>query len=240
MNTNYDALAQDYAQHRQVHPGVLQGLIHTANLTSASRVLDVGCGTGNYLLALQQATGCSCWGIEPSQQMLAQARERAPTARLQRGTAQRLDHPAGTFDLVFSVDVIHHVGDPSAYYRQAHRVLKEGGRVCTVTDSEELIRRRQPLSVYFPETIDVDLRRYPPVSKLRAMMVDAGFHDLQEALAEFPYSLTSIQSYRHKAFSCLHLIPAQAFQRGIRRMERDLRAGPIPCVARYLLLWGTC
>jgi ubiquinone/menaquinone biosynthesis C-methylase UbiE len=239
MNLDYDALAQDYAQHRAVHPGVLKHLIRTANLTSTSRVLDVGCGPGNYLLALQKATGCSCWGVEPSPQMLAQARQRARTARLQRGWAEQLDHPAGTFDLVFSVDVIHHVGDPPAYYRQAHRVLKEGGQVCTVTDSEDLIRRRQPLSVYFPETIDVDLRRYPPISGLRAIMVDARFHDLREAVAEFPYALTSLQSYRDRAFSCLHLIPPHAFQRGIQHMERDLRAGPIPCVARYLLLWGT-
>jgi hypothetical protein len=74
---------------------------------------------------------------------------------------------------------------------------------------------------------------------LRAMMVEAGFSGLHETVAEFPYTLTDIQRFRDKAFSCLHLIPAEAFERGLRRMEQDLRAGPIPCVSRYLLLWGT-
>ena len=99
--------------------------------------------------------------------------------------------------------------------------------------------RRQPLSVYFPETIEIELRRYPCISDLRAMLVEAGFSRLQETMAEFPYSLIDIRRYRDKAFSCLHLIPTEAFERGIQRMEQDLRAGPIPCVSRYLLLWGT-
>ena len=30
-----------------------------------------------------------------------------------------------------------------------------------------------------------------------------------------------------------------AVARGIRRMEQDLRDGPIPSASMYLLLWGT-
>jgi hypothetical protein len=51
--------------------------------------------------------------------------------------------------------------------------------------------------------------------------------------------LSDIQAYRDKAFSALLLISEAAFQRGIERMEQDLSTGPIPCVSRYLLLWGT-
>jgi ubiquinone/menaquinone biosynthesis C-methylase UbiE len=239
MKIDYDSLAREYAQHRTIHPEVLKKLIEIGELDSRSTLLDVGCGTGNYTVALQEATGCSCWGIEPSEQMLAQARPRLPAARFQQGRAEQLNYPADFFDLVFSVDVIHHVSDRPAYFREANRVLKKSARVCTVTDSEDILYRRQPLSVYFPETVEVELQRYPRISDLRAMMVEAGFGNLQEFVAEIPYSLSDIQSYRAKAFSSLHLISAQAFERGIQRMEEDLLAGPIPCVSRYLLLWGT-
>jgi SAM-dependent methyltransferase len=85
---DYDALAAEYARHRQVHPGVLQalhqaaqGLRHTTQglqhtMQGNTRVLEVGCGTGNYLLALAASTGCAGWGIDPSEGMLAQARVR--------------------------------------------------------------------------------------------------------------------------------------------------------------------
>ncbi|MFX1475966.1 MAG: hypothetical protein ACFFCO_10900, partial [Promethearchaeota archaeon] len=66
-----------------------------------------------------------------------------------------------------------------------------------------------------------------------------GFVKLAETTVEFTYLLTDIQAYKDKAFSCLHLISKEAFQRGIAEMEQDLEAGPIQCTPRYLLLWGT-
>ena len=139
---------------------------------------------------------------------------------------------------MFSVDVIHHVDDPSAYFREAHRVLEKGGKICTVTDSEEIIRHRQPLSVYFPETIELELQRYPRVVDLQAMMSQAGFLHLQRIQAEFTYSLTDMQRYRDKAFSCLHLIAPEAFEHGLQRMGHDLRRGAIVATPRYVLIWG--
>lgn len=235
---DYSSLAQEYARHRQVMPEVLKNLIETGELGDASLVLDVGCGTGNYTIALENALGCSCWGIEPSEQMLAKAQERTQSVHFKIGRAEQLDFPSEFFDLVFSVDVIHHVSERSAYFREAYRVLKKGSRVCTVTDSEEIIRGRQPLSVYFPETIKIELQRYPRISDLRTMMLEAEFTCLQETIAERAYELTDIERYCNKAFSCLHLISAEAFEQGIQRMERDLQNHPIPAASRYLLLWG--
>jgi SAM-dependent methyltransferase len=171
--------------------------------------------------------------------MLIKARERTRGACLRLGRAEHLDYPDGFFDLVYSVDVIHHVGDRQAFFREGYRVLREGGRICTVTDSEEIIRRRQPLSVYFPETILLELLRYPRVPDLYETMRVSGFTDVQEAEVELCHSISDIQMYRDKAFSSLHMLPAKSFEEGLQRMERDLRAGPIPVVSRYLLLWGT-
>ena len=70
-------------------------------------------------------------------------------------------------------------------------------------------------------------------------MERVGFGEVTESTVEFTYPLTHIQAYRDKAFSSLLLIPEEAFQRGIERMEQDLRTRPIQCVSRYLLLWGT-
>ncbi|MDP2957591.1 MAG: hypothetical protein Q8N53_14290, partial [Longimicrobiales bacterium] len=76
------------------------------------------------------------------------------------------------------------------------------------------------------------------VAGLWEIMRRVGFAEVSEETVEFAYQLTDAQAYRDRAFSSLHLIPEEAFQRGIRRMEAALRLGPIPCVSRYLLLWG--
>jgi len=236
---DYDTIASEYAQHRQVHPGVLRSLFSTGGVGSASRVLEVGCGTGNYIIALESLAGCSGWGIDPSEQMLSRARARSGEISFQPGRAERLDFPPDFFDLVFSVDVIHHVNSRLEYFREAYRALKTGGEVCTVTDSEWIIRHRKPLANYFPETVEVELERYPRIAALREIMERVGFGEIAENTVEFSCPLTDIQAYRDRAFSSLHLIGEEAFQRGIERMERDLRAGPILYVSRYLLLWGT-
>jgi ubiquinone/menaquinone biosynthesis C-methylase UbiE len=235
---DYNAIAAEYARHRRVHPEVLRHLVETGGVGRASRVLEVGCGSGNYVVAVESLTGCACWGVDPSEEMLARARERSSSVHFQAGRAETLDLPPDFFDLVFSVDVIHHVGDRPAYFRAAHRALRPGGQICTVTDSEWIIRRRQPLSVYFAESVPLELARYPRIAALRDLMARAGLGEIVEATVEFAYHLSDIQAYRDKAFSSLHLISEAAFRRGIERMAQDLRHGPIPCVSRYLLLWG--
>lgn len=236
---NYETIAEEYARHRQVHPEVLRSLIQVPTLNSASHVLEVGCGTGNYITALERAVGCTCSGIDPSERMLAKAAEKSQAIRFQIGNAEHLEFAAESFDLIFSVDVIHHVSDRTAFLRDAYRVLRQEGRVCTVTDSEEIIRHRQPLAAYFPETAEADIARYPSVADLRRMMDGTGFRQVAEVAVEFPYPLTDIAAFRDKAFSCLHLISAGAHRRGVERMEQDLSLGPLQGNSRYVLLWGT-
>jgi SAM-dependent methyltransferase len=236
---DYDTLAADYARHRRIHPGVLASLIATGNLSPSSAILEVGCGTGNYLAALHDHLGCSCAGIDPSAEMLATARQRTTQITFTQGRAESLAFPNSSFDLVYSVDVIHHVADRLASFREALRVLKPGGRLCTATDSEDDIPRRRPLSSHFPETIPVELARYPRLATLRAEMETAGFSPITTEQTELPYTLTDIQPYRDRAFSSLHLIPPDAHTRGIHRLETDLLTGPIPALSLYTLLWGT-
>jgi ubiquinone/menaquinone biosynthesis C-methylase UbiE len=238
LELDYDRLAAEYARHRRVHPGVLGRLVAGAGLTAASRVLEVGCGTGNHAAALVGAVGCACVGVDPSAAMLARARARPDPVAVARARAERLPCADGAFDLVYSVDVIHHVRDRAAHVAEAYRVLAPGGWVCTVTDSAADIRRRRPLSSHFPETVAVELDRYPPTDVLRVELAAAGFAEVGEEGVELAYALTDLQPYRDRVFSSLHLIPDEAYRRGLTRLEADLAAGPVPALSVYTLVWG--
>jgi len=217
----------------------LKKLISISGVGKSSRAIEIGCGTGNYIAALEERTGCACWGIDPSEQMLSRAKGRYRKINFQSGEAKQLNFPDGFYDLVFSVDVIHYLDNRPMFFGEANRTLKQGGRICTVTDSAWIIRHRQPLAVYFPETVEVELDRYPGIAELGDEMIQTGFEDVTESTVEFRYRISDIQAYREKAFSALRLISNDAFARGIKGMERDLTTGPIQCVSRYLLLWGT-
>ncbi len=235
---DYDQSADEFARHRRVHPEVLDQLISSGFIGPDTRLLDVGCGTGNYAATLTAATNCRISGVDPSERMLDRARPAASWVSLVRGSGETLPFGDESFDVVMSTDVIHHIADRDAYFREAARVLRRGGHLVTVTDSHDDIPRRRPLSSHFPETVDVELRRYPPVPRLLEEMGRAGFVNPRLVGVSRDYELYDIQAYRDRAFSSLILIEEEAFRRGINRLEAELARGPIPCVSLYTMIWA--
>jgi ubiquinone/menaquinone biosynthesis C-methylase UbiE len=238
---DYNKISEHYTQHRSnVHPGVLKELLNKCKYNDTSNILEVGCGTANYIIEVKSVTGSNCWGVDPSEKMLSIARERSASVKFQLGRAEELGFPADFFDLIFSVDVIHHIKGHLEYFQNCYRTLKPGGRVCTATDSEWVLRNRRPLATHFPETVEVELARYPRIPVLAKLISQAGLTDIEDNLVEFSFDLKDIQAYRHKAFSSLHLISEEAFLRGIARLEEELdEKGYIRCISRYTLLWGS-
>lgn len=236
-DTDYAALAQRYAAHRQPDSEVLARL--TSVLTRQSRVLEVGCGTGNYISAIQETVGCSCVGADPSAEMLAQLRARGNVVGVVQTRAEELDGCDGPFELIYSVDVMHHLSDRLAAFQAAFRALGAGGRFCAATDSEWTIRHREPMAEYFPETVEIELSRYPSAATMAAELARAGFESLSGEVVEREYELLDATPFREKVFSVLLLIDREAFQRGLSRLESALARGPMRCTSRYLLLWAT-
>jgi ubiquinone/menaquinone biosynthesis C-methylase UbiE len=239
MKTYYQEIAPDYARYRRVHPEVLRGLIANGPIHADTRVLEIGCGTGNYIGALRESVGCPCWGVDPTEEMLAQALVRSPSVQLTHGQGEHLSFPDDSFDLTFSVDVVHHLADRRKAWHEAARVLRPNGRLCIVTDSEDIIRKRQPQSIYFPETIEVELSRYPAIDLLQTELLGAGFAQIAQTVVEFRTVLPDLEPYRARVFSSLRLISEEAFARGLARLEKDFRNGAIPWVSRYLMLCAT-
>lgn len=98
-----------------------------------ARILEVGCGRGDTLLELARL-GHTCIGIEPSRHML-ELFEGHPLVTLLAGTAEKLDFPDASFDLVFSQQTLEHLhpDDVPLHLAEARRILKPGGTVAIET-----------------------------------------------------------------------------------------------------------
>ncbi len=249
IKQDYNQLADAYGHNRKLHSLVLDWLIELGTLTTTSTVLEIGCGTGNYIRKIAEETGAMCQGVDPSREMLQiarhsndsgqpeQGRELAGmTVTFVEGAAERLPLPDGTFDLAFSVDVIHHIQPRDEAAREMYRVLKPGGIAVIATESEGDIRHRTPQVTYFPETIGIELQRYPTIGVIERELADAGFTVADAISVSMPHTVDDLRSYRDKAFSSLHLIPVEAFVAGIARMERGLLQGPIQGNRRYTMV----
>lgn len=98
-------------------------------LAAASRVLDVGCGTGELLRRVRaNVPDAVLAGLDPVPEMLDVAREKlSGRDDLRVGYADRLPWNAGTFDVVVSCNMFHYISEPLTALREMARVLRPGG-----------------------------------------------------------------------------------------------------------------
>lgn len=237
MPVDYDILADVYANSRSADQLVVDELLTHSGITAQSCVLEVGCGTADYLSAVVNATGCNGWGVEPSAGMRAHAPQ---TERLQltAGRAEEIPLAADQFDFVFTVNVVHHMADPAAWFHEAYRVLKPGSIVCTVTESHAMIGRRMPLAKYWPAIVEPECARYPTIERLQAEMQSAGFKRVKVREISRRYDVTDAIPFEQQAFSSLLLISPSEFQVGLLQLQADLQREPIAGLSEYACVWG--
>ncbi len=98
-------------------------------------VIDVGCGTGDDVLAMARLVGPDgrAVGVDASATMIAEAQRRAAEAGIAaefvQMDAQHLDLPDARFDAVRAERLLQHVPDPDAALAEMVRIAKPGARI---------------------------------------------------------------------------------------------------------------
>ena len=99
---------------------------------SGCRVLDVGCGDGEFAVELEKR-GATVVGIDASAEMIDAAKRRSKLQNadieFQVATAEHLPFPAGHFDVVTAITILCFVDGAAPVFREIARVLRPGGRL---------------------------------------------------------------------------------------------------------------
>lgn len=109
-----------------------QGFFAPLALHPGLNVLDVGCGTGDFLrlLAPIVSPGIAV-GVDLSETMVAEARQRSAESlenlSFRVGSALELPFQTGSFDRVLATQVLLHIPDPWKALAQMKRVLAPSG-----------------------------------------------------------------------------------------------------------------
>lgn len=234
----------------------LEGLLHSdTRYPAGSTVLEAGCGIGAQTIPLaRNSPGAQILSVDISAASVARAEARARAEGLDNVAFRQADifalpfRPAA-FDHVFVCFVLEHLSEPVAALRILKQLLKSGGTL-TVIEGDHGSTYFHPDSAAARRAIDcqVELQRraggnaligrelYPLLRQAgfervhvspRMVYVDASRPGLVDGFTRRTFT-AMIAGVREKAIDA-GLIAAEAFDQGIRDLERTAEADGVFC-----------
>jgi SAM-dependent methyltransferase len=178
------------------HPlRALNGLLYSKLLSQnkdlkvapGSRILDIGCGDGRYLLE-KRSLGCICFGNDISLEALRRLRENAPDIETRCGDLWEVHYPEKYFDAINMSHVLEHVGEIDKLLIELRRIVKDSGLLrIQIPNAASLT-----CAIFGKCWIALDVPRHVYVfslTNLKKFFSDAGFEIVSSRTIENSFSV---------------------------------------------------
>lgn len=235
----YDHIGQGYNRSRRADPYLSERMFALLSPHLGLHFVDVGCGTGNYTIALQER-GMNITGIDPSATMLDKARQQAPEKIWIQGKAEDIPLQADAADGVLCSLTLHHWGDLRKGLGEVKRILKPEGKLLIFTAGHQQMRGYW-LNHYFPKMLEDSIQQMPSLEAIDTALASQGMKiaqtekyfiqpDLQDL---FLYSgkhdpkLYFEETVRSGISSFSNLAHLEEVNQGLERLAADIKDGSI-------------
>lgn len=157
-----------------------------ANIQKPSKVLDLGCGTGNLsiMLAINPLIK-EIVGIDISQKMISQAKLKqrnlgvSEKVKFLVGNSNNLNFTDNYFNYVFCLNSFHHYSNQNKVLREVFRVLKKGGRLILLDPFRDNILR-EIWTIFLKKIFKEEYANYHSKYSIKTMLLNSGFHNLHQ------------------------------------------------------------
>ncbi|MAH51511.1 hypothetical protein CMI37_37190 [Candidatus Pacearchaeota archaeon] len=134
----YEKLHKHYFSSKKFRPIFLEAIEQLKDFTYGKKLLDCGCGTGNFLI-LAESNGYSAHGIDISEYACKIARENNHLKNISVGAFQNTKFRDNEFDIITMFDFLEHCYNPDATLKEAYRILKPYEYLFIETPNEDSI-----------------------------------------------------------------------------------------------------
>ena len=208
MYKTTEITSAEIASDNPVHQRLLFPYVEAARIVGGN-VLEIGCGWGRGLELLTKAAD-HYTGIDKNEELI-----NALSAEYRNATFMAANIPplstlaANTFDYIVTFQVIEHIQNDDLFIREAHRVLKPGGKLLLTTVNRAFSLTRNPWHV----------REYD-ANGLKALMsnyfssVDTrGIHGNDKVMTYYEQNKESVKKLtRFDVFDLQHRLPRRLLQ----------------------------
>ncbi|MCK4732831.1 MAG: class I SAM-dependent methyltransferase [Methanophagales archaeon] len=228
--TNYSQIAKKYDEDEsRSQPDLdklLGNIVKAYEKTGIIRVLDLGCGTGNYL---KTQTKCfedqpiEWYGIDPSEEMLSIAQTKAPKVKFIEATAEDIPFNSDFFDLIVNNFAFHHFTDKEAALEEITRVLKVGGYL-KIWNIDPYGMQNWWIYRYFPECFQIDKERFWQKERLTGWLENNNFRvKCREKIMTNEKDIRKvIKDAKDRTISQFDILDDREYKEGLKRIESDI------------------
>ena len=229
---DYDKQSEVYDRGRTLPPEAIAVWMVSArrHVPDATRILDLGAGTGRFSAALAETFDADVYAVEPSAGMRDQAQNKPhDLVHILAGKAEAIPLPDASCDLAWLSNVVHHFDDLARAASELRRVITYGGTV--------LIRGAfggvpvPSLYRFFPgaQRIVDSMPTMPEVIDAFQAAGFASFHNekVEQLLAHDLAEM--VPRIRTRADTTLELISDEEFEKGLKDLEEaaERERGPV-------------
>jgi ubiquinone/menaquinone biosynthesis C-methylase UbiE len=212
-------------------------LVELGDLQRRQRILDVGCGTGGFAVAIAEETGAQVVGCDRSASFLAFASERSTQVEWVQGDAESLPFADSSFDRVLMSLLLHQLEEPARAIAEAFRVLSRPGALLVRTVLPDAAAARIPFR-FFPTLARVQAEQMPSLDDVTTWMCAAGFDDVgvREVRRNKRLELESVETQlRTEVGRRYPFLAPEELEDGLRRMRETWDARPDPRPVHFVV-----
>jgi ubiquinone/menaquinone biosynthesis C-methylase UbiE len=235
MNYDETNLPAAYDAGRAFAPEVLAAWLDVTSKGTCKgeirRILDVGCGTGRFSAPLAVRFSADVIALDPSQRMLAAARQKAtPQVRYVCAAGEALPLRDRSIDMAFMSVVFHHFKDPARAVQECRRVLRPDGLVCLRTATADRILQC-PYVPFFTRSAAILGGLHKSEAFTRSTFADAEFRLVRHELVRHetaPSWPAYAEKLAYRAIAALERLSQREFDEGLEMLRRFAANAPPP------------
>jgi len=217
----YDHIGGRYTSTRRPDPRIAAVILGA--LGGSRTVVNIGAGAGGY-----EPIDRSIFSVEPSSQMIRQMAAGAAPAI--QASAEALPFRNGSFDAAMALLTLHHWAD---WRRGIDEMRRVAGRVVLFTFEPGEMGNFWLTETYFPEIVELDRERCPPVADLVKHLGDCTVdpiaipHDCVDGFlaAYWRRPEAYLDPGVRAGISGFALLDPDVVNRGVARLKADLESG---------------
>lgn len=246
MTAIYDSIGIHYNATRKADPYLFLQLLFHLDPKKEGVYADIGCGTGNYTNEFQKK-GFSFIGIDPSKEMLSQAKVRNQQINWKIGTAENTGLDENSVDGIVAFLTLHHWTNMEHGFSELFRILKPNGQFVLFTSTPAQMEGYW-LNHYFPKMLFASKATMPSLTDIEDAMENTGIQlektapyfvrpkleDLFLYAGKHNPALYFDKKVRHGISSFSSLANKEEVEKGLSALRTDIASGKIhEIIKRY-------